>query len=110
MSTPGKSHPLEGKVALVTGAGRGVGRGIAIELAAAGAKVVVNDVGTSPSGEGADVSPANEVVAEIRKAGGQAVADGHSVADWDQAHAMVQNALDAFGRIDIVVNNAGILR
>jgi NAD(P)-dependent dehydrogenase (short-subunit alcohol dehydrogenase family) len=110
MNTQGKSQLLEGKVALVTGAGRGVGRGIALDLAAAGAKVVVNDVGTSPTGEGSDLSPANEVVAEILRNGGQAVADSNSVADWDQAHAMVQSAIDAFGRIDIVVNNAGILR
>lgn len=110
MSTQGKPQLLAGKVALVTGAGRGVGRGIALELAAAGAKVVVNDVGTSPTGEGSDLSPANEVVAEIRRLGGEAVADSNSVADWDQAHAMVQTAIDSFGRIDIVINNAGILR
>ncbi|MBS0370522.1 MAG: SDR family NAD(P)-dependent oxidoreductase [Proteobacteria bacterium] len=110
MNTLGNSQLLAGKVALVTGAGRGVGRGIALELAAAGAKVVVNDVGTSPTGEGSDLSPANEVVAEIRRNGGEAVADSNSVADWDQAHAMVQTAVDNFGRIDIVVNNAGILR
>jgi NAD(P)-dependent dehydrogenase (short-subunit alcohol dehydrogenase family) len=101
---------LAGKVALVTGAGRGVGRGIALELAAAGAKVVVNDIGASASGEGLDLGPAQEVVAEIQAAGGEAVADTNSVADWDQAHAMVQTAIDSFGRIDIVVNNAGILR
>lgn len=110
MSTEGTAKLLEGKVALVTGAGRGVGRGIALELAAAGAKVVVNDVGTSPTGEGTDLSPAAEVVAEIVRNGGQAVADTNSVADWDQAHAMVKTAIDNFGRIDIVVNNAGILR
>jgi len=101
---------LAGKVALVTGAGRGVGKGIAMELAAAGAKVVVNDIGASTGGEGHDLSPAQEVVAEIIALGGEAVVDTNSVADWDQAHAMVQTALDAFGRIDIVVNNAGILR
>lgn len=101
---------LAGKVALVTGAGRGVGRGIALELAAAGAKVVVNDIGASTGGEGQDLSPAQEVVGEIIARGGEAVADTNSVADWDQAHAMVQTALDTFGRIDIVVNNAGILR
>ncbi len=110
MSGLDNSQLLAGKVALVTGAGRGVGRGIALELAAAGARVVVNDIGTSPSGEGSDSSPANEVVAEIIEAGGLAVADGHSVADWDQAQAMVQTAIEAYGRIDIVVNNAGILR
>jgi NAD(P)-dependent dehydrogenase (short-subunit alcohol dehydrogenase family) len=106
----GKSQLLEGRVALVTGAGRGVGRAIAIGLAAAGAKVVVNDIGSTPTGEGTDSSPANQVVAEIENLGGQAVADGNSVADWDQAHAMVQTALDKYGRIDIVVNNAGIVR
>lgn len=104
------SKLLAGKIALVTGAGRGVGKGIALELAAAGASVVVNDIGTSTTGEGADLNPAQTVVAEILAAGGQAVADSNSVADWDQAHAMVQTALDSFGRIDIVVNNAGILR
>lgn len=101
---------LAGKVALVTGAGRGVGRGIVLDLAAAGAKVVVNDIGATTSGEGLDLSPAQEVVAEIRAAGGEAVVDTNSVADWDQAHAMVQTAIDSFGRIDIVVNNAGIVR
>lgn len=103
---------LEGKVALVTGAGRGVGRGIALELARAGAAVVVNDLGVSLAGEGeaADVSPAQEVVNEIVAMGGRAVANGDSVASWDGAHAMVQTALDNFGQIDVVVNNAGNLR
>ncbi|CDM25246.1 3-hydroxyacyl-CoA dehydrogenase [Castellaniella defragrans 65Phen] len=87
-----------------------MGRGIALALAAAGAKVIVNDIGASAAGEGLDQGPAHEVVAEIRAAGGEAAADTHSVADWDQAHAMVQAAIDAFGRIDIVVNNAGIVR
>jgi NAD(P)-dependent dehydrogenase (short-subunit alcohol dehydrogenase family) len=104
------SKLLEGKVALVTGGGRGVGRGIALMLAQEGARVVVNDLGATLDGRPSDESPAQEVVAAIRAAGGQAVVDGGSVADWDQAHGMVQAALDAFGRIDIVINNAGILR
>jgi len=101
---------LEGKVALVTGGGRGVGRGIALALAAAGARVVVNDLGATLDGQASAEQPAHEVVAAIRAAGGEAVTDGGSVADWGQAHKMVERALEAFGRIDIVVNNAGILR
>jgi NAD(P)-dependent dehydrogenase (short-subunit alcohol dehydrogenase family) len=102
---------LDGKVALVTGGGRGVGRGVALEMAAAGAAVVVNDLGGTLSGDNSgEEAPADQVVQEIRAAGGQAVADGHSVADWDGAQAMVQAALDAFGRLDAVVNNAGNLR
>ena len=101
---------LEGRNALVTGAGRGIGRGIAIALAAAGARVVVNDLGASLSGEGVDASPAEQVVAEIRKGGGVAEANQGSVADARQAAAMVQQVIDRWGRIDIVVNVAGILR
>ena len=101
---------LEGKVALVTGAGRGIGRGYAMLMAQHGAKVVVNDLGGSVAGEGEDSGPAYEVVNEIRGAGGEAVMNGDSVADWDGAHRMVQQAVDEFGKIDIVVNNAGILR
>jgi NAD(P)-dependent dehydrogenase (short-subunit alcohol dehydrogenase family) len=102
---------MEGKVVLVTGAGRGVGRVVALEMARAGAAVVVNDLGVSLGGDDSgDVEPAQQVVEEICAAGGQAVADFHSVSSWDGAHAMVQAALDSFGRIDAVVNNAGNLR
>jgi NAD(P)-dependent dehydrogenase (short-subunit alcohol dehydrogenase family) len=106
----GLSKLLEGKVALVTGGGRGLGRGIALAMAAAGAKVVVNDLGASLDGQLDDEQPANEVVAAIKAAGGEAIVDGGSVADWGAANKMVEAAVNAFGRIDIVVNNAGILR
>ena len=101
---------LEGKVALVTGGGRGVGRGIAIALAQAGARVVVNDLGATLNGQASGEQPALEVVAAIRAIGGDAAVDGGSVADWNAAHKMVEGAVERFGRIDIVVNNAGILR
>ncbi len=101
---------LDGKVAVVTGAGRGIGRATALALAHEGALVVVNDLGAGVDGEGSDISPAQEVVGEIEKAGGKAVANGDSVADWDGATNIVACALDTFGRIDCVVNNAGILR
>jgi NAD(P)-dependent dehydrogenase (short-subunit alcohol dehydrogenase family) len=102
---------MKGKVVLVTGAGRGVGRGIAFEMAAAGAAVVVNDLGGSLKGdvEPGD-APAEQVVQEIARAGGLAIADRNSVASYDGAIAMVRTAIDNFGRIDAVVNNAGILR
>jgi NAD(P)-dependent dehydrogenase (short-subunit alcohol dehydrogenase family) len=101
---------LEGKVAVVTGAGRGIGREIAILFAAEGASVVVNDIGGSATGEGQDTTPAEEVVGTIRKAGGRAVVNTDSVVSWDGADRMIKTALESFGRIDCVVNNAGILR
>ena len=101
---------LKDKVALVTGAGRGIGREIAMLMAAYGAKVVVNDPGVAVDGSDASDGPALDVVREIERTGGAAVADIGSVADAPQARAMVARAVDAFGRIDVVVNNAGILR
>ena len=101
---------LQGKVALVTGGGRGVGRGIALAFAQAGAKVVVNDLGAALDGSVGAEQPAHEVVAQIKAMGGDAIVDSGSVADWNAAAKMVEAAVNAFGRIDIVVNNAGILR
>jgi NAD(P)-dependent dehydrogenase (short-subunit alcohol dehydrogenase family) len=101
---------LDGKVIIVTGAGRGIGRGMAMALAGAGAKVIVNDLGASAAGEGDDTSPAKEVADEIAAAGGEALPNYNSVSEWDSAHEIVQAALDTFGRIDGLVNNAGILR
>jgi NAD(P)-dependent dehydrogenase (short-subunit alcohol dehydrogenase family) len=100
----------EGRVVIVTGAGRGIGRGHALEFARQGAKVVVNDLGAELDGSGGSTGPAGEVVDEIRAAGGEAVANGNDVADWDGAQAIVQSAIDAFGGLDVVVNNAGFLR
>jgi len=101
---------LSGKVAIVTGAGRGIGREHALALAGVGARVVVNDLGASVAGEGADTAPSQQVVEEIKAAGGKAVANDDNVADFAGAERLVQQAVDAFGRLDILVNNAGILR
>lgn len=101
---------LEGKVVIVTGSGRGIGREMALQMASQGARVVVNDVGVSVSGEADDEDPGREVVEAIRAAGGEAVLSRDSVSEWDSAQRIVQQALDSFGRIDAVVNNAGILR
>ena len=101
---------LDGKTAIVTGAGRGLGRAHALALAAAGARVVVNDLGSSLTGETEESSPAADVVAEIQASGGEAVADPENAADFEGARRLVQRALDTFGRLDILVNNAGILR
>ncbi|MBI3916962.1 MAG: SDR family NAD(P)-dependent oxidoreductase, partial [Betaproteobacteria bacterium] len=101
---------VEGKVVIVTGSGRGIGAAIARLMAQHGARVVVNDIGASLSGEGGDSTPAQDVVNEIRKAGGEAVANYDSVADFNTAARIVQCAIESYGRIDCVVNNAGILR
>jgi len=101
---------VAGKTAIVTGAGRGIGRGIAMLLAKEGARVVVCDIGASLQGEGADASPAQQTVETIKKSGGEAIASTLSITEPKYAEQIVKSALDAFGRVDLLVNNAGILR
>ena len=101
---------LDGRVAIITGAGRGIGREHALLFAAEGAKVVINDVGGSNDGTGVDATPAQQVVDEIAAMGGEAVANYDSVADWEGAQRMINTAVEQFGDLDILVNNAGILR
>ena len=110
MSNDSSSIDFQGRVAIVTGAGGGLGRQHALALAARGAKVVVNDLGGARDGSGGSVSAAQAVVDEIKAAGGEAIANGASVTDFEAVQAMVQQAVDAWGRVDILVNNAGILR
>ena len=104
------SKMLTGKVAVITGSGGGIGREFALAFGRQGARVVVNDIGASLGGEGLDSRPAARVVDEVNAAGGEAVANFDSVSDWQSAQSIVQTAIDTFGRIDVVVNNAGILR
>ncbi len=100
----------EGRVAIVTGGGRGIGREYCLMLAEEGAKVIVNDLGGAADGTGGDLSPAQEVVAEIKKMGGEAEANGADVSDWAGAKAMIDQAVSRFGKLDVLINNAGILR
>jgi len=104
------SRICEGRVVIVTGAGGGLGRAHALEFARQGAKVVVNDLGTSNHGEGASSGPAEAVAEEIRAMGGEAISNGADVSSWDQTGELVQQAIDTFGGLDVVVNNAGFLR
>ena len=101
---------VDGKVVIVTGAGRGIGRGHAIEFARQGAKVVVNDLGAAVEGSGSDETPAQEVVSEIKAMGGEAIANADNVADWEGAQRLINAAVENFGTLDVLVNNAGILR
>src|SRR5688500_919218 len=104
------SRLCEGRVCVVTGAGRGIGREHALMLARHGAKVVVNDLGTEMDGAGAATGPAQDVVTEIEAEGGEAVANGDDVSDFAGAKAMIDQAIRTYGRLDVLVNNAGILR
>ena len=101
---------LDGRVAIITGAGRGIGREHALFFAAEGAKVVVNDLGGANDGTGVDITPAQQVVQEIQAMGGEAVVNGDNVADWEGAQRLINQAVETFGDLDILVNNAGILR
>lgn len=101
---------LDGKVAIVTGAGRGLGRAYALYLAQAGAKVVVNDLGGEADGSGKSAGPADDVVKDIKAAGGEAVASNDSVVEWDSSKRIIDTAINTFGRLDILVNNAGFLK
>lgn len=100
----------QGRIAIVTGAGRGLGRSYALAFAREGAKVVVNDLGTGPAGEGRDTATAQSVVQEIRALGGEAIANADDVSEWESAERIVKTALDTFGGLDVVVNNAGFVR
>src|SRR6185503_1794837 len=101
---------LDGRVAIITGAGRGIGREHALLFAREGARVVVNDLGGTNDGTGSDTSPAQQVVDEIEALGGQAIVNGDDVADWQGAQRMINSAVEHFGDLDILVNNAGLLR
>jgi NAD(P)-dependent dehydrogenase (short-subunit alcohol dehydrogenase family) len=100
----------DGRIVVITGAGRGIGREHALEFASQGAKIVVNDLGAEVDGSGSSAGPAGEVVDEIRAMGGEAVANGDDVSDYDGAGRLIQTAIDSFGGLDVLVNNAGILR
>src|SRR5438309_4552469 len=107
---PAMAGICDGRVVIVTGAGRGLGRTHALEFARQGARVVVNDLGAEVDGSGSSTGPAGEVVDEIRGMGGEAVANGDDVSDWEGAQRLVNTAVESFGRLDVLVNNAGILR